>query len=298
MPLRIHYIACPITGDDYFVTAAATEDITVWSLSEHRQVSHFKSVMDFGGQRLAIQPGDDARVFAGAYHRHGLCAYTIQGELIWQRRDLKKVQRIAIGRYTGPHLQLSVQCASGPYHLLELATGEAEFDLPGVRYAYAGPTHFLAESTRGIELYRQGAEEVVWARQQNLRGDFYGIHDAVVTDSRFVYSEAMLGHDVRCYSLDGTELWNWSPPSNHLVEQIRWDADCRVWRLIEREAEIRFPKTMVTLDPQGAQLARSCLEDVENMEFLDGGRYLVTSKGQVVACESGEVVWQFVDGEL
>jgi hypothetical protein len=297
MPLRIHDIACPIAGADFFVTAAATEDITVWSLSDRKLVSHFKSVMDFGGRRLAILPVNEPIVFAGAYDRHGLCAYTIEGEPIWHRRDLKKVQTIAIGRYTAPHFQLGVECASGPYHLLEPATGEGEHDLPGVHYAYDGPAHFLAESTGGIELYRQGADEMVWSRPRNLV-DFDGIIDATVTDSRFAYSERALGNDVRCYSLNGTELWNWSPPKNCVAEQIRWDADRRVWRLIERESGSPLPKTLVTLDPQGAQVAQTRLEDAEYMEFLDGGRYLVTSKGQVLACESGSVVWQFADGEF
>lgn len=92
-------LATAIARDDLIATASleprvdGTTDgsVQVWSLERQALESDFDTVLDFGGQRLALCTTlDQLVVIAGAYERHGICGYNARtGERIWQRKDLK-----------------------------------------------------------------------------------------------------------------------------------------------------------------------------------------------------------------
>ena len=77
---------------------AFEKQVEVWNYQSGQRVSAFDTVLDFGGQRLAISKDGD-RVLAAAWARHGLACYDAHtGDLIWHRRDLKKVQIITLSK--------------------------------------------------------------------------------------------------------------------------------------------------------------------------------------------------------
>jgi hypothetical protein len=76
----------------WFATAECEHAVEVWSLAERRLMSSFETVLDPGGRRLALLAEDRPIVVAGAYHRHGICAYdALSGDRLWQRKELKRV---------------------------------------------------------------------------------------------------------------------------------------------------------------------------------------------------------------
>jgi hypothetical protein len=92
----IRDIACPLENADLFATAEFDGRVTVWSVAAQKPIATFGTVSEFGGKRLAILDGDPPIVVAGAWARHGVCAYEASsGRMLWQRRDLRQVQTLS-----------------------------------------------------------------------------------------------------------------------------------------------------------------------------------------------------------
>src|SRR5258708_6132927 len=91
----IRHLATSPSGN-LIAAAEFKSRVSIWNLQTQVKLSEFETVLDFGGARLAIDEVGE-RCVAGAYRVHGIACYnTNNGELLWQRRDLKKVQWIAI----------------------------------------------------------------------------------------------------------------------------------------------------------------------------------------------------------
>ncbi|MEW5990497.1 MAG: hypothetical protein AB1736_04010 [Chloroflexota bacterium] len=82
----------------------------------------FETVLDFGGRRLALcSRGAEPVVVAGAWERLGACAYDAStGERRWQRKDLKRVQRLS----PAADGSLAAVGREGAMQILDTATGE------------------------------------------------------------------------------------------------------------------------------------------------------------------------------
>lgn len=62
---------------------------------DRRDNSPLEVKYDFGGERLAVSDLND-RLVAAAYNVHGVAAYTRDGDEVWRRNDLKRVQKIRL----------------------------------------------------------------------------------------------------------------------------------------------------------------------------------------------------------
>ncbi|MFN3301144.1 MAG: YncE family protein, partial [Sediminibacterium sp.] len=68
--------------------------VQIFDLNTLQVISEFNSVLSYGGKRIAIDEQGEICV-CGAWQRHGICGYNSNsGELIWQRKDLKRVQHL------------------------------------------------------------------------------------------------------------------------------------------------------------------------------------------------------------
>src|SRR5580693_1986124 len=67
--------------------------VQIWSWKTSQLLGEFETILDLGGQRLALTP-NGRMCIAGSY-RHGLAAYSVtDGHLLWHRKDLRKVQLV------------------------------------------------------------------------------------------------------------------------------------------------------------------------------------------------------------
>lgn len=81
-------------GGHIIALAEFEKQVQIFDINTLQIISEFDTILDFGGQRLAISV-DGQICICGCWERHGICAYeTKTGKLIWQRKDLKKVQHI------------------------------------------------------------------------------------------------------------------------------------------------------------------------------------------------------------
>ncbi|NJK96866.1 MAG: hypothetical protein HC905_19870 [Bacteroidales bacterium] len=67
------------------------KEVQIFDIDSFQEISEFTSVLSFGGKRIAINKLGDICAW-GAWSRHGICGYNANsGELLWQRKDLKRV---------------------------------------------------------------------------------------------------------------------------------------------------------------------------------------------------------------
>jgi hypothetical protein len=122
-------IATAIDREDALATATLDvkmdgnwdSSVQVWSIADQAPRAEFDTILDFGGQRLA--PCDSAErmvIVAGAWERHGICAYdAMTGKPLWRRMDLKRVQ--ALSPAAGDTVAACFD--TRPMHILDLTSG-------------------------------------------------------------------------------------------------------------------------------------------------------------------------------
>jgi hypothetical protein len=110
--------------------------IYVWDFVTGTKLSEFDSCLQLNGRRLAISP-DGKLCAVGAYHRHGIVMHdTTDGSVLWQRKDLRKVQEIDFD-HAGDSLLCHVQDGGG--HILDVNTGETVRKARGAHRIIANP---------------------------------------------------------------------------------------------------------------------------------------------------------------
>lgn len=138
----IREIAPSGAGDDRFLTADWSGRVSYWRGVSAEPVATFQTVWSFGGRRLAL--GGDANepvAVSASWERHGVCAYNAAtGALLWQRRDIKRVQHLA----APPGLSVVTACSDErPMQVLDLADGSTLARVRAVRGCWPGPNGML-----------------------------------------------------------------------------------------------------------------------------------------------------------
>lgn len=128
----VRLLAAPPWEHELFVAGELERIAHVWSL-DRGAVASLDTVFDFGGRRLALVTDEAPVVVAGAWARHGVCGYSLTGDLLWQDRARSNVQRLTAlssGR-------VAVGYATGPARVLDARTGEEIQSLKGTTHVLA-----------------------------------------------------------------------------------------------------------------------------------------------------------------
>jgi hypothetical protein len=296
----IRHIACPFESrPQWFATAEFERRADVWSLADRKLMSSFSTVLDFGGDRLAFLGGDSPTVVAGAYHRHGVCAYDARtGEQRWQRRDLKRVQQVqplAGGR-------LAVSLDERPSHVLTRETGETVTTIREAVACYGTADRELAlvavgrRGPKAVVLY-----DLVTGRRRWKEGlSSFAVLDAALGPDALVVSEA--GGPVRCFDYDGIERWRWFPPPGEHVLRLAWSNGLGRFCGVLLEYESTGSQALLAFGGNGEIESAIELAAATEHAFLAGGNLLVvaplddggtSAAGEVLAVPSAELVWRF-----
>lgn len=196
--LKVRHIS--ISEQKPHVALGAFErQVEVWNYQSGQRVSAFDTVLSFGGQRLAISKDGD-RVLAAAWARYGLACYDAEtGKLIWQRRDLKKVQAITLSKDGA-----SAFCGIDSRPCLSIAISN------GIEHrSFRGARHRVESSNSEFAVVDRARPEVFGPdgrrRFKIVRTTFAVLAWAICSQS-LLLSEA--GGPVRCLDLPtGEELW-------------------------------------------------------------------------------------------
>lgn len=178
-------------------------------------------------------------------------------------------------------------------HLLESSTGETVAKLRGLgklRTSPDGPTGLGAghSGSGWIGLYELASGERIW--RQTLSS--FAILNAAVGPSSVLVGEA--GGPVRCFDLEGVEVWRWEPPAGEHITEACWSTSTAGYVAVlmpyERGGAMR---SVVGFDEKGEISFAFEVADATEAAFLARGRFLVTSGGHVVEIPTGEVAWEF-----
>ncbi|MCK6470185.1 MAG: hypothetical protein L6R28_00445 [Planctomycetes bacterium] len=160
-----------------------------------------------GGKRLTID-SRSKRLFSGAYHNTGIAAYDIDtGNLIWQRRDLKKLQDINFDSREDVLYCAFEGRASRP---LNAKNGRERRPIRGLK-----GFHFSSDSSIAVfELGEVKVEDRSSGTSQVLKRESWAILDVAFALNVVVVS--WVGGPVVSYLLKtGKEVWRYPPEGTH-----------------------------------------------------------------------------------
>lgn len=277
----IRHLATTADGD-IIAAALFVRTVSLWNLLTGTRVSEFDTVLDFGGKRLALSQTESACLSA-AYKIHGLaCHETPFGRLRWQRRDLKKVQQILVTPDG-----CSVYCCrdEGPCEVVSISTGETTNRIRGLRYVWI--------DARDIVQLRKTSDGAVVCRDQGVAFrivlNSFAILDAVISESHVTISEA--GGDVRIFSLTtGKEVLRHTQPEGYHILSLSLSPDASGFYGVQWKYDTGGQKLLLrfSFDSPESEVVRDLGKPSETV-FCHRGRHLLTSEGDLVDCQSGDI---------
>jgi hypothetical protein len=281
----IRHIAPAAGGADLFATAKFERDVCVWSIRRQTMLAAFPTVLDFGGTRLCVIPSSPLVLVAAAYHVHGVCAYDVEGNRIWQRKDLKKAQNIQAAQDDDGRWVLSVGREESSLAVLRAGDGATVGEARGVKRVFGGGRVSLhALRSRAVRLV---SPQPSWNWRTGLHS--FAVLAAAFSPDEVVFSEA--AGALRCFSLAGREQWAWAPTSGMHVMNVCWCDSSDGWLAAVWPYEKGGPHQFVRVDRKGRE---TILFEVEGAEhaFLGNGEFVVSSDG-VIRDLKGRIVWRF-----
>ena len=286
-----------------FAVGAFEHDVTVWDYSQRRKVAEFKTILDFGGERLAIYNREPPLLIAGAYNRYGICAYNLfpLDAVAWWRRDLKNPQMINVSERLG---LMSSSFGNAALHILDVTTGDTIRKFPRKAFeCYFGPLDdeiILAESFgevwsasiksgRTVRRFpvQYGALHIAQAEDDILISDLGETEDTAKSITQIAPARLL------CYSRDARLLWQAdAAPLAHFLRTV-WCPELRLWFAVEWPYVHGGPKKVKAFTPEGRLAHEAIIGDVSETEFFLQGQCLVTSAGEVLELPSLNVLWRF-----
>lgn len=254
--------------------------VSVWNLDPPGHVATFPTILDFGGSRLALSE-EGATVVCGAYGE-GVAAYSAEtGQLIWQRRDIKRPQRISTSTsrrivYVAPD--------DGPCLVLSLDSGEIVDRLRGVRWVVESPfsPHLFLDRRRPA-VVGQDLETLI-----DLPRTTFAFLDVAFGPASVAVTEA--GGPVRCIDLASRrELWTFTPSRGIHCLTLAFCPDRRSFVGVLWPFERGGPKELVAFDDSGSRSVLADLGASAEECFCRRGSILLVSSGSMVHVSSGVV---------
>jgi hypothetical protein len=277
-------LATTLDRDDLIVAAEESEHrVHVIGLRPSRRIATFDTIIDFGGSRLALcAPGSDPVVVAGAWERHGAAAYDgTTGTKLWQRRDLKRVQRLSPAAAGGI---VAVGLEGRAMHLLDVATGDTVVKLRAAAKLWQSRFSDVAVTNDhdDVTVY----ESNTWRRigRAQVPG-FAALSASFGPDSMLVGSTA----GVTCLDLAASLRWQRQSPALVMYNPVAWDEKATQWIGLEYHANREIPESIVRWSDRGLVVGRMSIEGASDRrsKFLPGGELLITSQGALIDTRTG-----------
>jgi WD40 repeat protein len=258
--------------------------VQVFDLTEFEPVSEFDTILDFGGNRLAIS-GDGQYCICGSWVRHGIIGYDANtGKQLWQRKDLKKVQNIQLVPSNGN--LIFTQFDKGISRFINITDGSDEGDLKGVLGYYENPYRQCAilDTHTGLKI----VEHLTFEPKSKVKRQSFATLDIANGRSSILFSES--GGPLSCYDLDSAQL----------IWQHVLDEHGHYLRLTYNEELDKFLGVCWPFATGGNKRLRyfkphdgSMIDEVDlgapvETEFVQGGQFLVTSDMDIINVKTKE----------
>lgn len=274
MAYLIRHIAADSEG--CIVAAAEFEKlIHIWDVESETKLITIKTGLDFGGKRLAISPNGDFCA-VGAYNRYGVSLYSISnGSLLWNRKDLKKVQCVSFNSSDG---NIIAGFDEKPLHILDSMTGNTLESIRGVRKKWTSyySDDYMLEKAKTLNLFSNNKLVTEIARTT------FAVLSTVFSPDIVIISEA--GGPISAYCIkNGYLVWrNYPDVGSHFLTLGYNNQTSKIYGVLWSFKK-GGPKILCSIDSSSGTITDKINLDEQTTEtvFTNKGNLFITSTGDM-----------------
>jgi outer membrane protein assembly factor BamB len=258
--------------------------VQIFDIKTQKVISEFDTILDFGGQRLAIS--EDGQIcICGCWERHGVCAYaTKTGKLIWQRKDLKKVQHIQTLILDGN--KVFARFEVGTSRTIDINTGSDIDKVTGAKFYLESRFHAIDLIGKSNKI--QVVDRSTRKTKVSIENQSFAMLDLDISDNSFAISES--AGPLSCYEINSGQL-KWRIPLNEDGHFLRLCYNEQLNQFVG----ISWPfmnggnKKVKYINKDNGDIEREIVINCPaETEFALGGQILVTSDRALLNIKTGE----------
>lgn len=281
---KIRHIATSGNGN-IIALGEYKKNVQIFDISKLKVVSEFETILDFGGKRITISE-DGLTCICGCWERYGIRGYSsTNGEIIWERPDLKKVQYIQLV-HSNPNLIFTCY-EKGISKFLNIKTGEDVEDLKGVSRYYEHPfsRKIILQTNKGYELINRSYLQ----NKILIEAQSFSALDITHGKSSFLISES--AGPLSCYNVNTGELiWrNEFDKTGHYL-RLGYNEEINQYLGIYWSFENGGDQLLRYFDPLNGQMHDELnIKEPAEAEFALKCKLLVTSEKEIIEISSKKI---------
>ncbi len=285
---KISHIATNYNGN-IFAIAEFENKVYIWDIISEQMISEFNTILSFGGKRLAIS-SNGKLCATGAWSYNGIAVYaTLTGNILWQRKDLKKVQRLKFSNHDN-----TLICAfeNKPLHILDSSTGKTLEKLRSVKKFWESPffpLRIYEKSKKKIELVNLALGN----KKIKIPSVNHTLLDCTFTSNSIILSECTNG--LSSYSIDECNLlWQHKPCKGNHFTKLAFNPENKEVLGVNDPYEKgdNGKEELFIFNKDTGKIIRSYPFDklVQAEEFALKSSVLITSEGDVMDTKTGSII--------
>lgn len=271
-------------GGQFVGLAEYEKRVQIFDLNSMQAITEFDTILDFGGKRLVIS--EDGQIcICGCWARHGICAYEAKtGKLLWQRKDLKKVQHIQT--LYADNSKFFAQFEVGASRIFDIHTG---LDIENV----SGAKCFFNSKYLEIDIIDKSSKIQIVDRETrkikaNIGRQTFATLDLDIADNCFAISES--GGPLSCYDIQSGQL-KWRIPvseDGHFL-RISFNDELDTFLSVSWPFMKGGNKKLKYINKDSGEIEREIIINCPTeTEFALNGNILITSDREIINIRSGE----------
>jgi hypothetical protein len=282
---KIRAISTTFKGDR-FAVAEFSSNIQVWDLQKGL-INKFITDFDAGNKRFSISQ-DGQYLAVGGYSANTISVYHIDsGQKLWQRKDLKKCGNVTILNKFNNHLFVNLE-RQGTY-ILDINTGETIEKLQGVE-------HYYENALSGIDLLEKSTTISLVDRRNGKTFKSLPKTSFAILGACFTINEVAVTYSANPFELidliSYKTKWKTNVVGHFLC--VSYSEAQKMFHGVRWDFNVGGSKFLSYIDPEnGTMINEIHLGEPIEMEFLSEGRFLLTSKGQLIDTSSGKLTNEF-----
>lgn len=283
----IRHIFASEKSNNLFVTAEYDEKVTIWSLKNKTKINEIKTNLDFGGERVLIIEEPNPIVITGSYDKYGVTAYNaLNGKKLWERKDLKKNQFLTIIK-EGNKERIGVGFDKKPFELLELETGKTL-----KKYEDVSKIFKKNESSVAILKMQNKLKIINLKNDENVFENEISFENLILKKDGYIlntqYSIISFNNNNQCE-------WEYKVPKNHIIHKLSWNEKTSSCLFVMWNYEEGGSKILGKIDKKGCIFEKNQIGEIWEQYFMDSGKLIITSNGEVLSTEDLNIKWKFCD---
>jgi hypothetical protein len=259
--------------------------VSIWNVETGDKLNEMETTHDMGGRRVLLSPDGEFCVTAG-YEGGGLACYSVRdGQRIWHRRELKRIQELVLGR-GGKGILCMFE--GRPTQKVDAQTGQSLDTYKGVKKRVESPFSPMYYCERKVASLRAGdGEEIAVVSTR-------GVLDVMFAPNELCVAEA--GGAARGFGTEnGRELWKCLPRQGAHFVGLGYSEAMRCFFGVEWPYQFAGAPRLVRLRPDSDPLV---LKEIwrGGHAFCWSAGLFITADGQVVDLTDGHMVRRLAFG--